>query len=178
MAFYNCSPNISSKTVLTLDGLVWNRTSYPILVRKILRLTARFALYLPNASIVDSKSVQEWYRTNFDKSPIYIPYGANIDLSDPDLEILNKKGLRDRKYIIFVGRLVHEKGVHYLVEAFRKIKTDFELVIIGGDPYGKEYESFLRKNASKNTKFLRIRLWKRLSKFVQRCICLCYAFSS
>jgi glycosyltransferase involved in cell wall biosynthesis len=144
----------SSKTVLTLDGLVWNRSSYPVIIRKILRLTAGFALYLPNATIVDSKSVQKWYRTNFDKPPSYVPYGANIDLSDPDETILNKKGLRNRKYVLFVGRLVREKGVHYLIEAFKKIKTDFELVIIGGDPYGKEYESFLRKNANENTRFL------------------------
>lgn len=144
----------SSKTVLTLDGLPWNRSSYPIFIRKILRLTGGFALYFPNASIVDSKSVQKWYDANFDKPPTYVPYGANIDLSDPDVEILNKKGLRNRKYVLFVGRLVREKGIHYLVEAFGKIKTDFDLVIIGGDPYGQEYESLLRKNASDNTKFL------------------------
>ncbi len=144
----------SSKTVLTLDGLVWNRSSYPILVRKILRLTARFPLYSSQNIIVDSKAVQAWYGACFGKNPIYVPYGANIDLSDPDVEILNKNGLRNRKYVLFVGRLVQEKGIHYLVEAFRKIKTDFELVIVGGDPYGKEYESLLRKNASENTKFL------------------------
>ena len=145
---------MSTKTILTLDGLVWNRTSYPVLVRKILRSTAGFALYLPNETIVDSKTVQKWYQNNFGKSPTYVPYGANIDLTSPDETILKKNGLKNNKYILFVGRLVKEKGVHYLVEAFRKIKTDFNLVIIGGDPYGKEYESFLRKNANGNTKFL------------------------
>lgn len=142
------------ETVLSLDGLVWNRLSYPTLVRKILRATAGFALYLPHVTIVDSKSVQDWYRKNFDKPPTYVPYGANIDLTDPDETILSKKGVGNKKYILFVGRLVQEKGVHYLVEAFGKIKTDFELVIVGGDPYGKEYESFLRKKANGNTKFL------------------------
>ena len=144
----------SSKTVLTLDGLVWNRLSYPHWVRRILRSTAGLALYFPHATIVDSKSVQNWYRTNFGESPIYVPYGANIDLTEPDQSILNEKNLRNKKYVLFVGRLVHEKGVHYLVEAFKKINTDFELVIIGGDPYDKTYELFLKKNASKNTKFL------------------------
>jgi glycosyltransferase involved in cell wall biosynthesis len=152
---FTCLPRIfSSKTVLTLDGLVWNRLSYPIWVRKILRFTARFALYFPNITIVDSKSVQGWYHKNFGKSPIYVPYGANIDLTESDKTNLNKKNLRINKYIIFVGRLVHEKGVHYLVEAFKRIETDFQLVIIGGDPYDKEYELYLRKNASKNTRFL------------------------
>jgi glycosyltransferase involved in cell wall biosynthesis len=145
---------MSLKTVLTLDGLVWNRSSYPIMVQKILRATAGFALYLPHVTIVDSKSVQDWYRKNFDKPPTYVPYGANINLTNLDEAILNKKGLRNKKYILFVGRLVQEKGVHYLVEAFGKIKTDFKLVIIGNDPYGKEYESFLRRIANENTEFL------------------------
>ena len=144
----------SSKTVITLDGLVWNRISYPLWARKILRSTARYALYLPNASIVDSRSVQDWYLKNLGKTPIYVPYGANIDLSAPDKTTLDNKNLENKKYILFVGRLVREKGVHYLVEAFKKIKTDFELVIIGGDPYDKEYELFLRRNANKNTQFL------------------------
>jgi glycosyltransferase involved in cell wall biosynthesis len=144
----------SYKTVLTLDGLVWKRSSYPIWVRKILRSTARFALYLPNLTIVDSKSVQGWYRENFGKPPVYIPYGANVDHTVPDKTILDKNNLRNEKYILFVGRLVREKGVHYLVDAFKGINTDFKLVIVGGDPYDKEYELFLRKNANKNTKFL------------------------
>ena len=143
-----------SKTVLSLDGLVWNRLSYPMWVRKILRSTARFALYFPQVSVVDSKYVQSWYRENFGKYPIYVPYGANIDLTELDEAILHKKNLRNKKYILFVGRLVREKGVHYLVEAFKGIKTDFKLVIVGGDPYDKEYELFLKKSANKNTKFL------------------------
>jgi glycosyltransferase involved in cell wall biosynthesis len=144
----------SSKTVLSLDGLVWNRSSYPKWARKILRLTAGFALYFPHVTTVDSKSVQDWYRKKFDKPPIYVPCGANIDLTEPDDTILHKKNLENRKYVLFVGRLVYEKGIHCLIEAFKKIKTDFKLVIIGGDPYGKEYELFLRKNANENTKFL------------------------
>ena len=144
----------SLKIVLTLDGLPWKRTSYPLFIRRILRLTAAFPLYSSHLTIVDSKTVQNWYEANFNKTPVYIPYGANIDSSNPYQKILNKYGVNNKKYVLFVGRLVREKGIHYLIEAFGKIKTDFTLVIIGGDPYGKEYEAFLRKNASSNTKFL------------------------
>jgi glycosyltransferase involved in cell wall biosynthesis len=123
-------------------------------VRKILRLTAASSLRLPHATVVDSKVVQRWYRENLGNFPRYVPYGANVDLTDPDESVFQKHGLRNRNYVLFVGRLVREKGVHYLVEAFRKIKTDFNLVVVGGDPYGSEYESFLRQNANENTKFL------------------------
>jgi glycosyltransferase involved in cell wall biosynthesis len=144
----------SSKTVLSLDGLPWKRTSYPIWVRRLLSSTARFALYFPHLTTVDSKYVQEWYRNNFGESPVYVPYGANINLSKPNEMVLEKYGLRNKRYILFVGRLVYEKGVHFLVYAFNRIKTDFNLVIVGGDPYGKEYEGFLKRIANKNVKFL------------------------
>lgn len=143
-----------SKTVLSLDSLPWKRTSYPIWVRKVLSCTARFALYFPHQTTVDSKFVQEWYSKKYGKSPIYVPYGANINLSKVDTSFLKKNNLRDKKYILFVGRLVYEKGVHYLINAFNRINTDFELVIVGGDLYGNKYEHFLRKNANKNTRFL------------------------
>ncbi len=152
---YTLLPRIlSKKTILTLDGLVWKRLSYPIWVRQILRLTTNLALVFPNATTSDSKFVQSWYFENFGRSPIYVPYGANVDLEGPDLEVLNKYGLKNGHYFLFVGRLVQEKGVHYLVEAFSRIKTDFKLVIVGGDPYGKDYETYLKKIASANTAFL------------------------
>jgi glycosyltransferase involved in cell wall biosynthesis len=145
---------MSIKTVLTLDGMVWKRSSYPRLIRKILLITARFACYFPNTTIVDSKVVQHWYQRNLGEKPTYVPYGANVNLKKPDTANLIKRGLVERKYVLFVGRLVKEKGVHYLVEAFKKIKTNYILVIVGADPYGKEYELYLKKIAGKNTVFL------------------------
>jgi glycosyltransferase involved in cell wall biosynthesis len=141
------------KTFLTLDGLVWKRSSYPSIVRKILLITARFAFYFPNTTLVDSKFVQDWYTRNIGKRPLYVPYGANINLREADEIELVQKDLEKKRYILFVGRLVKEKGVHYLVEAFRKIKTSHTLVIVGADPYGKEYESSLRRIASNKTLF-------------------------
>jgi glycosyltransferase involved in cell wall biosynthesis len=143
-----------SKVVLSLDSLPWKRTSYPVWVRKILSFTARFPLYFPHVTTVDSKYVQRWYTQNFRKSPIYVPYGANINLSKLDDTVIEKNHLSNKKYILFVGRLVYEKGVHNLVKAFNQINTGFELVIVGGDPYGTEYERLLRRTANSKTKFL------------------------
>ena len=57
-------------------------------VRKILRLTAASSLRLPHATVVDSKFVQRWYLENLGNSPMYVPYGANIDLTEPDENVL------------------------------------------------------------------------------------------
>lgn len=51
-------------------------------------------------------------------------------------------------------RLIPEKGIHYLIDAFRRIKTDFELVIVGGDPFDENYEKSLKSMATRNIRFL------------------------
>jgi glycosyltransferase involved in cell wall biosynthesis len=62
---------------------------------------------------------------------VLIHNGCNI----PDLLKADKMlglGLVPRRYLLFVGRLVPRKGCHHLIRAFRELRTDLELVIVGG----------------------------------------------
>ena len=43
---------------------------------------------------------------------------------------------------MFLGRLVPEKGIRYLVEAFKNVKTDKKLVIAGGS---SDTDSFMEE---------------------------------
>jgi len=45
--------------------------------------------------------------------------------------IKSQYGLSGNDYILFLGRLVPEKGLRYLIEAFKQVKTDKKLVIAG-----------------------------------------------
>ena len=61
-----------------------------------------------------------------------IPNGVNRPtLRGPQL-ITRQFGLEKDSYILFLGRLVPEKGIAYLIEAFRNVKTEKKLVIAGG----------------------------------------------
>ena len=144
------------KVVISLDGLTWNRSSYPQWVRAILRASSWLPLYLPHATIVDSLFVQRWYVVTYGKTPLYIPYGAESSQRGADPEVLKKYGVENDGYILFVGRLVPEKGVHHLVRAFTRLGIDsgLKLVLVGRDPYTSGYESSLRKIASNGVRFL------------------------
>ena len=63
--------------------------------------------------------------------------------------ITEKFGLTKDSYILFLGRLVPEKGIRYLIEAFKKVKTDKKLVIAGGS---SDTDSFMKelKNMAKS----------------------------
>jgi len=155
-AFIATIPRVMSrKVVLSLDGFPWNRLSYPTWVRMALRLTPWAAMYVPQATTVDSMHVGEWYRRKCGKAPIFIPYGAKVMPRMTDREVLGKFGLEPDRYLLFVGFLLPEKGVHYIIQAFNEIGSRFPLVIVGGNPYGSSYEQSLRRLAAgRDVRFL------------------------
>ena len=63
------------------------------------------------------------------------------EIRESDL-ITEKFGLVKNSYILFLGRLVPEKGIRYLIEAFKNVKTDKKLVIAGGS---SDTDSFMEE---------------------------------
>jgi len=88
-------------------------------------------------------------KTNVGKF-VLIHNGCNI----PDLAEADKMldlGIKPRRYLLFVGRLVPRKGCHYLIRAFRELQTDMELVIVGG-PLESAYGRFLQRVARRDAR--------------------------
>jgi glycosyltransferase involved in cell wall biosynthesis len=86
-----------------------------------------------------------------------IPYGAKIAQCDDKTcadEVLGRHGLEKQKYLIFVGRLVPEKGIHNLIEAYNSINLAMPLVIVGDDRNDSEYRNTLMKQKSDRIRFL------------------------
>jgi glycosyltransferase involved in cell wall biosynthesis len=83
----------------------------------------------------------------------FIPSGADHLLrTKPEScdvpEILPKFGLTKGRYIVSVGRLVPEKGVHDLLQAFKSADLDCKLVIVGDADHRDEYSKRLIAQAS------------------------------
>lgn len=58
------------------------------------------------------------------------------------------------KYILFLGRLVPEKGIKYLIEAFKQVDTDKKLVIAGGSSDTSEFENEMKELAKEDKRIL------------------------
>ena len=73
---------------------------------------------------------------------MFIPNGVNRPVKREPDEIRKRWGLEKDSYILFLGRLVPEKGLRYLVEAYKGLKTYKKLVIAGG---GSDTDAFAKE---------------------------------
>ena len=61
-----------------------------------------------------------------------------------DPEFLAGLGVTPGEYAVYVGRLVPEKGAHYLIDAWKRIATDKKLLIVGDTSFTDGYVESLK----------------------------------
>ena len=128
------------RCVATIHGLDHDRAKWGRFAKRYLLLGAKCAAKYADALIVLNPGDQRYFRETFHRDAILIPNGVNRpELLKPDL-ICKQFGLQGNDYILFLGRLVPEKGLRTLIEGFRKVRTDKKLVIAGG---GSDTDGFV-----------------------------------
>jgi glycosyltransferase involved in cell wall biosynthesis len=135
-----------ARTLVTVHGLDWQREKWGKLASWILRKCEYPAIHFPSCTVVVSRTLQEYFRSKYGKETVVIPNGTNFPTPKP-FSKLNRMSIEPGKYILFVGRLVPEKGCHYLIEAYQRIRPDLKLVIAGGSSFSSEYVDDLKKHA-------------------------------
>lgn len=118
---------------MTSAGLDWAREKWKFGVgSKFIRQGEKNAVKYADEIIVLSKGVQKYFMDTYGRETHFIPNGVNRPEVREAKLIKDHFGLEKDSYILFLGRLVPEKGIRYLVEAFKNVKTDKKLVIAGG----------------------------------------------
>lgn len=141
------------RTVVTVHGLDWQRQKWGRFASWLLRQCEGPAAHFPNRTIVVSRTLREHFRKHHHVDAVFIPNGTGIPVRRP-VKKLPQLGLTPGKYILFVGRLVPEKGVHFLCEAFSRIDTDMKLALAGGFSFSEDYVKLLKKYEGDRVKFL------------------------
>ena len=143
---------IGIPTALNVDGLDSKRAKWSRVAKTYLRFAERLAPRAASEVIADSREIQRYYKERFKAQSTYIPYGAKMT-EVPGTRWLDEFELQPRGYVLFVGRLVPENCPHVLLEAFREVKTDKKLVIVGVAYYADEYIHDLKSGAGENVVF-------------------------
>ena len=155
-AFFSCLPKMLGKrVVVTIHGIDWQREKWQSgFGSKFIRQGEKNAVKYADEIIVLSKGVQEYFKETYGRETHFIPNGVNRPQIRKANLITEKFGLKKDSYILFLGRLVPEKGIRYLVEAFKNVKTDKKLVIAGGSSDTDSFMEELKELAKSDDRIL------------------------
>lgn len=149
-AFMCWLPKLFGKrVVVTVHGLDWQREKWKGgFGSKYIHAGEKMAVRFADEIIVLSKNVQDYFQNIYGRETVFIPNGVTKPEKIPAECIQQEFGLEKDGYILFLGRLVPEKGIHYLIEAYHSVKTDKKLVIAGGSSDSDAYVSRLKELAA------------------------------
>lgn len=155
------------KCIATVHGLDHQRAKWGKFASWYILFGEKCAVKFADEIIVLSENVQKYFKEKYNRNTVFIPNGITESQNEKAEEITEKFNLTKNSYILFLGRIVPEKGLLYLVEAFRNVRTDKKLVIAGGSSDTADFEKELKSVASEDSRiiftgFVQGKIWREL----------------
>ena len=142
------------RTVATIHGLDWQRAKWGKLASAYIKMGERAAATKADELIVLSEANKAYFKEAYGREATYIPNGVDVQAVRAADSIKAKWGLEEGSYLLYLGRLVPEKRPELLIEAFKKLETDKQLVIAGGSSDTSEFERSLHTLAEGDSRIL------------------------
>ena len=153
-ALFSFLPRLAGKkTVVTVQGLDWQRRKWGRIAAQVLRWGEAASVAAPNATMVVSRTLQQYYHRKYNRETIHVPNGATPAATLAPRRLL-EWDLQPNGYILFLGRLSPEKNCHLLIHAFENVRTQMKLVLAGGSSHSDAYVASLRRHESDRIRFL------------------------
>jgi len=144
-------PRLAGKpTALNVDGLDRKRRKWNFLGQWFLHLCELLSTYTPTRVVTDARAIQDYYWQRYGKKSEMIGYGA--EPPSPSKHFASF-GLSRRRYILYIARLEPENNPELVLRAYRELRTDWPLVIVGGNPYQPVYVRQLKSLADRRVIF-------------------------
>ncbi len=135
------------KCIATIHGLDYKRSKWGGFASKYILFGEKCAVRFADEIIVLSENVQNYFTETYGRKTVFIPNGITYSENVEADEITKKYGIKKDDYILFLGRLVPEKGIQYLIEAFKQLNTEKKLVISGGSSDTDDFQQKLKEMA-------------------------------
>lgn len=133
--------------IVQMHGVEWKRSRWGYAGRFALHALEKCAFQFGDTFTAVSQIECDDYQARYGVPVTYIPTAADVKPpAHPDR--LTQLDIKPGQYILFASRLVPEKGAHYLIKAFRELKTDCALILAGAAPSESQYIVELRSLAS------------------------------
>jgi glycosyltransferase involved in cell wall biosynthesis len=131
---------------INVDGLEHKRKKWGWLARRYYRFAEYLSTLLPNEMVTDAQVIQDYYLARHNASSTMIAYGSEVERR-PDRAAVRKWRVEPNRYVLYVSRLEPENNAHLVIEAFKKVRTAYRLLIVGDAPYAEQYINSLKARA-------------------------------
>ena len=131
---------------INVDGLEHKRKKWGWLGRRYYRFAEYLSTLLPNEMVTDAHVIQDYYLTRHNTPSTMIAYGSEVERR-LDRDAVRKWRVEPNRYVLYVSRLEPENNAHLVIEAFKKVRTAYRLLIVGDAPYAEHYINSLRARA-------------------------------
>ena len=131
---------------INVDGLEHKRKKWGALGRKYYSLAEYLSTLLPNEMVTDAQVIQDYYIVRHNAPSTMIAYGSEVERR-PDRATVRKWRVEPNRYVLYVSRLEPENNAHLVIEAFKKVRTAFRLLVVGDAPYAEHYIKDLKARA-------------------------------
>lgn len=132
-------------TLVNVDGIEWDRDKWGNLARKVFYRGAEMTAKYANNLVFDAHAIGDYWKREFNRDGIYIPYGGRFRE-----ELPVEPGLTHRGYVLVVARFVPENTIPEFLTAAEKLSTEWPVVIVGSSGYGGELDQQAESLAARN----------------------------
>ncbi len=131
---------------INVDGLEHKRKKWGWLGRRYYRFAEYLSTLLPSEMVTDAQVIQDYYLAHHNAESTMIAYGSEVERR-PNRELVRKWRVEPNRYVLYVSRLEPENNAHLVIEAFKKVRTAYRLLIVGDAPYAEQYINSLKASA-------------------------------
>jgi len=131
---------------INVDGLEHKRKKWGWLGRRYYRLAEYLSTLLPNEMVTDAQVIQDYYLARHNAESTMIAYGSEVERR-ADRAAVRKWRVEPNRYVLYVSRLEPENNAHLVIEAFKKVRTAYRLLVVGDAPYAETYINDLKIRA-------------------------------
>ncbi len=137
---------------LHVDGIERRRRKWGPFGRAVYALSERLACILPDALITDAEVIRRHYLERYGADSTAIAYGVDPRPPRPPdsppaaspealagAGALARLGLQPRRYFLYVSRFEPENNPHQVAAAYRAVRGELPLVMVGGAPYAGDF---------------------------------------
>ena len=138
--------------ISTIHALDWRQVKWGSWAKHALQRGEATAVRNSDGVVAVSRILVEYIADRYGVEARHIPNGATI-LPPRPANLIRRFGVEGGDYVLAVGRIIPDRRLHYLIEAFNGLSTPLKLIIVGSESPRTAYSERLERMAGERVLF-------------------------